>query len=121
VLRPGAKLGIYDLMRLNRGDLAFPLPWASSAATSFVASPDSYEASLAATGFEVLHTEDRTSAVLDFMIEAAQRAESGDGPPPLGLHLLMGPDAGSKLINLVASLENGVLAPYEMIAATPSK
>ena len=38
------------------------------------------------------------------------------GPPPLGLHLIMGPEAPQKLANMVAALEAGLVAPIEMIA-----
>ena len=44
----------------------------------------------------------------------ARVAESG--LPPLGLHIVMGADFPHKVKNLVANLENGLLAPIEMIA-----
>ena len=117
VLRPGAKFGLYDLMRFTIGDLTYPMPWASSAATNFIATPDSYEASLTAAGFEVLHREDRTSAMLELMIAVAQPAKDGQDPPPLGLHLLMGPDADLKLLNVVEAMEAGILGPVEIVVA----
>jgi len=119
VLRPGARFGVYDLMRLRSDNLAFPLPWASVAATSFLSSPDSYQESLGAAGFEIISHEDRTETVLEFMSGVAKGLKAGVGPPPLGLHLLMGPEAGTKLINMVEALEAGILAPVEIVAATP--
>lgn len=45
----------------------------------------------------------------------ARIAESG--PPPLGLHIVMGEDAALKIANLVDNLERGVVAPVELICA----
>ncbi|MGQ0778267.1 MAG: hypothetical protein ACT4NY_28310 [Pseudonocardiales bacterium] len=45
----------------------------------------------------------------------AKIAESG--PPPLGLHLVMGNDAPVKIKNMVEGLERGVLAPIELICS----
>ena len=43
----------------------------------------------------------------------ARVAESG--LPPLGLHVVMGADFREKVRILVANLENGLIAPTEMI------
>jgi hypothetical protein len=39
-----------------------------------------------------------------------------EGPPPLGLHLVMGCDAGTKVENMIANIEAGTIAPVEIIA-----
>ncbi|MGI9431401.1 MAG: class I SAM-dependent methyltransferase, partial [Myxococcota bacterium] len=44
VLAPGGTLGIYDVMRVDEGEIAFPVPWAMSAEGSAVASPAAYKA-----------------------------------------------------------------------------
>ena len=44
-----------------------------------------------------------------------ERLQAG-GPPPLGLHLLMGETAPAKLANIMAGLEAGTLAPVELLA-----
>ena len=115
-LKPGARFGVYDLMRMATDDPTFPLPWASSTATSFLATPDSYRASLEVAGFEVVHQEDRTGAVLEMMTTIARQISDGSAPPqPLGLHLLMGPEGGTKLVNMVTALEAGIIAPVELV------
>ncbi|MCP4227734.1 MAG: methyltransferase domain-containing protein [Actinomycetia bacterium] len=122
VLRPGGRFGIYDLMRSGVGDLSYPLPWASLPSTSFLVPPSSYESSLVAAGFEVTATEDRTEAVLEFLTDAAtnRAAAEGEGPPPLGLHLIMGPETGSKLANMIRALRQGLIAPVELVAVKAS-
>lgn len=116
VLRPSSRFGIYDLMRTSIDDLTFPLPWSSSSATSFLSTADSYQSSLTAAGFELIHVEDRTESVLAFMTEAAAKVRSGEPPPAVGLHLLMGPDAGVKLSNTVSAIQAGAIAPIEIVA-----
>ena len=116
VLRPGGRLGVYDLMRGSHTELSYPLPWASSATTSYLAPPSSYEASLTAAGFELVATDDRTEAVLDVATEAARRVTETDELSPLGLHLIMGPDADAKLTNMVAAIQDGAISPIEIIA-----
>ena len=39
------------------------------------------------------------------------------GPPPLGLHILMGRDAPMKTANMLRNLEHGQIAPVEIISA----
>ena len=45
-------------------------------------------------------------------------AQAG-GPPPLGLHVVMGPDAATKAGNMSANIEAGVIAPVEIV--TPER
>ena len=54
VLRPGARFGIYDVMRTGDGEIAYPVPWATTAATSFLAQPAQYRQALEAAGFSVI-------------------------------------------------------------------
>lgn len=114
VLKPEAVFGIYDVMRVGEGDLEYPTAWAATPATSFVAEPGAYRRALSAAGFEVTAERDRGPFALDFFLRMKARVAEG-GPPPLGLHILMGADAQQKVANLIANLERGRIAPIEMI------
>ncbi len=115
VLKPGAVFGIYDVMRAGDGAIAYPVPWASQPETSFVDSPATYRRLLGAAGFAVGHERDRRQFGIEFFRKMQQRiAESG--PPPLGLHMVMGAEFPVKVGNLVDALERGALAPTEMIS-----
>jgi ubiquinone/menaquinone biosynthesis C-methylase UbiE len=114
VLGPGSVFGVYDVMRIGAGELAFPVPWARTADSSFVAAADDYRRLLRDAGFTVLRERERHAFAIEFFKKMQARvAESG--PPPLGLHIVMGADFPHKVRNLVANLENGLLAPIEMI------
>ena len=43
------------------------------------------------------------------------RAAAPGGPPALGIHILMKDDVAQKLANVVANLEDGLIAPTELI------
>lgn len=116
VLRPGATFGIYDVMRTGEGTLAFPVPWAEAPETSALAAPDDYRGALEAAGFAVTEARDRRDFALEFFAALAAKAAAAEGPPPLGLHLLMGPTAKRKVANMVENIEVGRIAPVELIA-----
>ena len=114
VLRPGGVFGVYDVMRIGTGELAFPVPWARTAESSFVAAADDYRRMLRDAGFAVQKERERHAFAIEFFKKMQARvAESG--LPPLGLHIVMGADFPHKIRNLVANLEAGRLAPIEMI------
>ncbi len=114
VLKPGACFCIYDAMRGPAGDVRYPVPWAETAATSHLTTPDQMRGLLAEAGFAVTVVEDRTEFAIAVFRERI--AAASGGPPPLGTHLMMGANAGRKAKNMLANLENGAIVPTVMIA-----
>ncbi|BAB48970.1 class I SAM-dependent methyltransferase [Mesorhizobium japonicum] len=118
VLKPGGVFAVYDVMRLKDGALTYPLPWASDESMSFVATPDDYRSAATASGFSVVAERRRGAFAIEFFAAmrarmAAAQAE-GKKPPP-GVGLVMGEDARSKIANITAALEGGILAPVELL------
>jgi SAM-dependent methyltransferase len=116
VLRPGGRFGIYDVMRTGEAALAFPVPWAATPEISAVDTPAAYRAALRASGFEIVAERDRRDFAIEFFRTLRARLARAGGPPPLGLHLVMGPDAATKIGNMVANIEAEAIAPVELIA-----
>jgi SAM-dependent methyltransferase len=116
VLRPGRLFGIYDVMRTGPAELTYPVPWASTPELSALAPPEMYKAALRASGFEVVAERNRREFALEFFQQLWARMARAGGPPPLGLHLVMGPDAATKVGNMLANVEAGTIAPVEIIA-----
>jgi ubiquinone/menaquinone biosynthesis C-methylase UbiE len=114
VLKPGARFAIYDIMRSSDGTLAFPVPWAQTPDTSFVASVDDYRQGLQAAGFRIDHQRDRRQFALEFM--QRMMAQSASGPPALGVHVLMGEQAPLMLKNVNMAIVSGALTPVELVA-----
>jgi len=119
VLRPGARFALYDIMTMSAGDITFPVPWAGDASASFVADVASYREHLAAAGFEVLVERNRGPFAAEFFATMRQRTVNEDGPPPLGLHVMMGPDAATKIGNMTTAISTGIVAPVELICRRP--
>jgi SAM-dependent methyltransferase len=118
-LRPGTMLGVYDVMRTGPGDLAFPLPWAANSDASFVATPEQYKASLEAAGLEVTAERNRKDFALSFFAAMQAKTAAAGGPPPLGLHVLMGMSTPAKVQNMIANIAADRIAPVELIARKP--
>jgi SAM-dependent methyltransferase len=119
VLRPGGRLGIYDVMRIGDGDLRLPVPWATAPEESIVSSPDEYKVALEAAGFRVVSECNRSSFAREFFSQLQAKAGGAEGPPPLGLHILMGDTASEKVANMIENVSQNLVAPVELIAERP--
>jgi ubiquinone/menaquinone biosynthesis C-methylase UbiE len=115
VLKPGGVFGIYDVMREGDGDFSFPVPWATAADTSFVVSAANYRRLLEEAGFTVHKERNRREFAINFFQQMRARAAQSGGPPPLGLHILMGVATPQKVSNMIGNLERGLLGPTEII------
>lgn len=116
VVRPGAKVGIYDVMRVGDGDLTFPVPWATEPEGSSVASVPTYEAALERSGFNIIAERNRRDFAVEFFAQLQAKAASAKGPPALGLHILMGSTAPVKIKNMIENISRNLIAPVEIVA-----
>ena len=103
-------------MRTGEGDLTYPVPWAEAPATSSLAAPDDYTTALESAGFTVTAERSRRDFALDFFAELTAKAAAAEGPPPLGLHILMGETRAEKVRNMIDNIAAGRIAPVEIIA-----
>jgi len=111
VLKPGAALCIYDVMKNNDQQISFPLPWAESEKTSYLVSAESMHGLLQQAGFVIDDIEDRTDFALEFF-----RDNLSAVPKPLGIHIVMGENAREKMQNTLANIKRGSIAPVQIIA-----
>jgi SAM-dependent methyltransferase len=114
VMKPGATLCIYDVMKKSDESFSFPVPWAESADTSHLTTPEEMRTLLDDAGFDVREVDDRTDFALHFFKQSL--AAAADGPPPLGIHLIIGSSAPEKLKNMQSNIENGCISVVQMIA-----
>lgn len=61
VLRPGGTLAIHDVLAGPAGPVLFPVPWARTADTSFLVSPEALRELLVESGFTVSDWKDTTA------------------------------------------------------------
>ncbi len=114
VLKPGAIFCLYDVMKKNDNSLNFPVPWAESAGTSHLVTVEEMHTLLHDAGFDLLDSEDRTDFAIDFFKQ--NLAAATKGPAALGIHLVMGANAKEKMKNILGNIENGSIAPVQMMA-----
>lgn len=115
VLKPGGHFALFDVMQDGSDQsLVFPLPWAETRDTSFVAHPLAYRTAAEGAGLVHLHQRGRRDFTLEFFARVFEGIRA-NGLPPLGIHLLMGDNAAEKLRNYVANVEAHRVAPVEMI------
>jgi SAM-dependent methyltransferase len=115
VLKPGGLFAIFDFMRTGEGAMRYPVPWAPSDATSFVAYVKEYREALEQGGFQVIGERHRGTFALEFT-QRMMASVAENGPPALGLHLLMGEQTKLLLSNVVGMIQEGILEPVELFA-----
>ena len=113
VLKPGAVFGIYDVLQGPGGEMVYPTPWANDASTSFLATPDEMRRLLEAAGLRIEGWRDTTAASLAFF-EAGLAKAAAEGPPPLGIHLLLS-DFRTRAANVVRGLAEQRLLVLEIV------
>jgi len=115
VVRPGGRFANFDVMKGPAEGMVFPVPWAESGDTSFLVTPEEMERLLRDSGFDVVHTEDRSELAIAHHRARLAEASAAERPA-LGLHLLQGETAGVKSRNMVKMLEGKQILLVGMIA-----
>lgn len=116
-LRPGGWFALYDVMITGDPQLTFPVPWAAAEDGSFAETPADYRRHAERAGFAITVERDRREIAIDFFNKLQARA-AADGPPKVGLHLLM-QDAPEKFSNMIAMLRSGQISPVELVLQKP--
>jgi MPBQ/MSBQ methyltransferase len=115
VLKPGGKLAIYDVFKGSSSDMDastsmihFPVPWATDPSISHLISAEEARKLLkeVIVGFQEVAWEDKTGSAIDWIKQMIKRAQTS-GPPPIGLHVLVGPQWSDMVKNLLRNLEEG--------------
>lgn len=116
VIRPGGSFANFDVMKGPSAGMVFPVPWAETEETSFLTTPDEMKKLLGDSGFEIVHTEDRSGLAIDHHRARLAEVSATRQPPALGLHLLQGGNARLKSQNMIKMLEEKQISLVGMIA-----
>ncbi len=116
VLKPGAWLALSEVAKGNGGEPDYPTPWAESARTSFLATPEETRRGLAQAGFEVLRLEDTLEKSREFGARSRAMVERGEKPPHRAVILVHGEIAAQMAANTARGQKEGRIIPIEVLA-----
>lgn len=116
VLKTGAPLCVFDVMKGPQEGLHYPVPWAEAAGSSFLKTPRETTDLLEQEGFEVVAQKSLRDFAIDFFRTAFAKSAQRDGPAPLGLHLLTGDNTADKFQNYAAGLDKDQIDPTIIVA-----
>jgi ubiquinone/menaquinone biosynthesis C-methylase UbiE len=118
-LRHGGLLALSLAGAGTAGEPHYPLPWATSTAISFLATPDEVRSDLLAAGFQIVALRDTTTEVVAALAPVLRQLET-EGLPPLGEHVVTGEGAKEWRINWVRSLVESRVCLIEALARKPA-
>src|SRR5205814_6581032 len=105
-LRPGGRLALSNLCAGPSGEPYFPVPWAATRDTSFLATPESMRADLLAAGFEIADFRDITAETREAQRRTRERLDKGN-MPRIAVDIIMGARAAEMQLNSIRTIEDG--------------
>lgn len=115
VLKPGAWLVLSEIAKGEGGDLDYPTPWATSARTSFLSTPEETRRGLAETGFDVIRLDSSLEAARAFGACSRAMVERGEQPPHRAVMLIHGDIATQAMANTSRGLSEARIVPIEVL------
>src|SRR5215510_14771638 len=104
VLKPVGRLAVQDVAAGPGGEPHYPTPWAGDRSISFLFTPPTTRAALERAGFRVVAWHDTTQEALEQQTARAKTLDSGS-LPPLGLHIVIGPEFPTVTRNMLRNLQ----------------
>jgi len=104
VLKPKGRLVFHDVFLGTVSDPYYPTPWADYDSLSALCTQEEAKTAIQKSNLEINEWKDKSEQSLEFFKEMIKKIENS-GPSPLGLHLLMGKTAKTKLLNIARNLE----------------
>jgi ubiquinone/menaquinone biosynthesis C-methylase UbiE len=115
VLQPGAWLVLSEVAKGEGGDLDYPTPWAASARTSFLSTPEETRRGLLGAGFDVIRLHNCLEEARAFGTRSRAMVERGEKPPHRAVMLIHGEIATQAMANTSRGLSEGRIVPIEVL------
>lgn len=119
LLKPGGRFVVLDPVRRGDGGLHYPVPWASDADADNILRETELKTLAATTGFRPHTRSDFSALAIDWFGATFARISEMGGPPPLGLHLVMGPDFPTFALNAFQNLQEEKIALLHLVFEKP--
>lgn len=103
VLKPGGLFLFHDVFRGTGDSPFYPTPWAEDESISALVTETEARSHIARVGLEIDQWIVKVRESIEFFKRVSAKIVA-KGPPPLGLHLLMGDNAKEKLNNYLRNL-----------------
>jgi ubiquinone/menaquinone biosynthesis C-methylase UbiE len=116
VLKPRGWLMLSEVAKGAGGDPDYPTPWANSARTSFLSTPEETRSGLVEAGFDVVQLHSTLERALAFGARSRAMVERGEKPPHRAVQLIHGEVATLAMANTARGLSESRIVPIEVLA-----
>ena len=116
VLKPGGWLMLSELAKGPGPALEYPTPWALSAQTSFLSTPEETRRGLEDAGFEVLQMRETAEQVKAFGARSKAMVARGEKPPHRAVMLIHGDVAPQAMANTARGVAEARIVPIEVLS-----
>lgn len=115
VLKAGAWFVLAEVTQGPAGPPTYPTPWAKSAETSFLSTPQETHAGLAAAGFAIVRSRDTAADAAAFTARAREKIARGEKPPFQAIQVIHAELAREMAGNGARDLAAGRVVPIEIL------
>ena len=115
MLKPGAWLLLAEVAKGGGVEIDYPTPWASSARTSFLSTPEETWRSLLGAGFDVIRSHSTLEEGRAFAARSRAMVERGEKPPNRAVMLILGELASQAMANTSRGLSEGRIIPIDVL------
>lgn len=115
VVKPGGWLMLSELAAGPGAPLDYPTPWAASANTSFLSTPEQTRRGLEAAGFEIVLLRETTAAAEAYGARSRAMVERGEKPPHRAVQLIHGEIASLAMKNSARGVAEARIIPLEIL------
>lgn len=115
VLKPGAWLMLCEIAQGAVRALDYPTPWARTADSSFLSTPEETHTGLEAAGFRIIQSRDTRAQGKAFADRSKAMVERGEKPSHRAVPLIHGDIAPHAMANVSRGTTEGCILPIEIL------
>ena len=119
VLKPGGWLVLSEVAQGPGGAITYPSPWARTAESSFLVTPEQTREGLEACGFEVTGLRDNIAESKAFAAKVRELVDRGEKPPHRAVSLIHGDLGDQAAKNMAEGSRNRCVVPIEVMCRKP--